>query len=50
MIGKKANAGVKPTAMGIQLTASVYGSAIPSLYGRVRVPMKLIWMTNLRKH
>lgn len=49
-MSKKAYSGISPTAFGIQLSTSVYGSVIPSLYGRVRVPMKLIWMANLRKH
>lgn len=45
----KAYGRMRPNAFGIMLSTSVYGSAIPSIYGRARVPMKLIWSNNLRK-
>lgn len=49
MIGNKANSAVKPTAFGLMLGSSVYGSAIASIYGRTRVPLQLIWNANLRQ-
>jgi len=49
MIGKHPYGQIPPTAFGVQLNSSVYGSAIPSIYGRVRARTLVIWSNNLRK-
>jgi len=49
MIGKASNAQMSPKALGITSQSSVYGSVIPAIYGRTRVPLSLIWANNLQE-
>ena len=48
MLGKMSNAAVRPTALGMTSQSSVYGSAIPTIIGRTRASMSMIWAANLR--
>jgi hypothetical protein len=49
MIGKAANSKIRSTALGLQFQSSVYGSAIPLIYGRTRCPLSMTWAKNLRE-
>lgn len=49
MIGGKAQGQTRPTALGTQLNASVYGATIPTIYGCPRIPPLVIWAANLRE-
>jgi hypothetical protein len=35
-------------AAGVQIQTSLYGSAVPLLYGRTKIPPKLIWVSNFQ--
>ena len=49
MLGKNSNAQMRPTALGVVTQSSLYGSAIPAVFGRTRSPLNLIWANNLTK-
>ena len=48
MIGKQSI--VRPTALGLLLSSSAYGSAIPEIFGTARSAPIAIWAANLREH
>ena len=50
MLGGKAGAKVKPISNGIRMDTSVYGSVIPVVFGRTRIPGKMIFAGNYRTH
>lgn len=49
MIGGKPGAANKPTALGTQLNASVYGLTKPTVIGTTLATLLLIWAANLRQ-
>lgn len=49
MLSGKSMARSRPTALGSMLQASTYGVTIPSIYGRIKSPLLVIWAQNLRK-
>jgi hypothetical protein len=49
-LGKANNAAVRPSGLGTQLQSSTYGSVIPTIIGRTRTTMSLIWCNNLQQH
>ncbi len=50
MLGGKAGSKVKPISNGIRMDTSVYGSVIPVVVGRTRIPGKMIFAGNYRTH
>lgn len=50
MFGALAQSKSRPTAIGLTMSSSVYGSVIPVIYGCARSALYLIWAQNLRKH
>ena len=50
MIGKANNADSRPSTLGIYANSSMYGSVIPSVFGRTRSPLSAIWANDLKKH
>jgi len=42
----KTNANSAPKVVGVRLNTSVYGTAIPFLFGRARLMPKLIWQND----
>ena len=49
MNGKSSNSQIRSTAIGLTSQSSVYGSTIPSIYGRMLSSMILTWAENLRE-
>ncbi len=45
VIGKGHNQ-QQPRAQGFRVTTSLYGQAIPLVYGRVRIAPRIIWFGN----
>lgn len=50
MLGKIANAGVRPVALGATLQSASYGQTIPVIYGRIKSALYLIWEANIRQN
>lgn len=50
MLGGKAGSKVKPQTQGVRGDTSIYGSTIPVIIGRTRVPPKMIFAGNFRTH
>jgi len=49
MFSGKGQSGIKPNALGAMLQASTYGATIPTIYGRTKSPMLLIWANCFRE-
>lgn len=50
MIGGKQQSIFRNNAIGLVLQSSVYGTTIPTIFGRARGALYLIWAENLRQH
>ncbi|HKT10716.1 MAG TPA: hypothetical protein VJW77_02700, partial [Terriglobia bacterium] len=50
MLGGKQQSIFRNNAIGLVMQSSVYGNAVPIIFGRARGALYLIWAENLRQH